>query len=314
MTEKDIEKMLAESEGLDMSHVNKDDALAKARRELYFGANVKSEQKEEKSSFARFFTSRRIIPALAGAALAIGLFAGAIGLYNENFQTVYIDINPSVALKLNRFDRVIGVEYLNDDAKALLSDVKLVGKDATDALSTVIDACDNAGYVKDDSEIYISATSKEEKKSEKLLNKLKVCAENMKENDDETYLVNTFNAKKGDKEKFDKSSISPAKYNIIEDILDEDDAPFKFEDLKDKPMDELRKIKRDYEDRDDDDDDDDDDDYRENGAHKENSDHGANREDPKENGENGNPPSRPNDDDDDDDEKGGKPFGKEFDD
>ena len=133
----------------------------------------------------------------------------------------------------------------------------------------------------------------------------------MKENDDETYLVNTLNTKKGDKEKFDKSSISPAKYNIIEDILDEDDAPFKFEDLKDKPMDELRKIKREYEDRDDDDDDDDDD-YRENGAHKENSDHGANREDPKDNGGNGNPSSRPNDDD--DDEKGGKPFGKEFDD
>ena len=187
-------------------------------------------------------------------------------------------------------------------AKALLSDVKLVGKDATDALSTVIDACDNAGYVKDDSEIYISATSKEEKKSEKLLNKLKGCAENMKENDDETYLVNTLNTKKGDKEKFDKSSISPAKYNIIEDILDEDDAPFKFEDLKDKPMDELRKIKRDYEDRDDDDDDDDDD-YRENGAHKENPDHGANREDPKDNGgngSNGNRPGRPGDDDDDD--------------
>ena len=134
MTEKDIEKMLAESEGLDMSHVNKDDALAKARRELYFGANVKSEQKEEKSSFARFFTSRRIVPALAGAALAIGLFAGAIGLYNENFQTVYIDINPSVALKLNRFDRVIGVEYLNDDAKALL-----IGDNVSDEFIAKID-------------------------------------------------------------------------------------------------------------------------------------------------------------------------------
>ena len=299
MTEKDIEKMLAESDGLDMSHVNKDDALAKARRELYFGVAAVSEgteKKEEKSSFARFFTSRRLVPALAGAALAIALFAGAIGFYNENFQTVYIDINPSVALKLNRFDRVIGVEYLNDDAKNLLSDVKLVGCDATEALSTVINACNEAGYVKDDSEIYISATSKEEKKSEKLLGKLKDCAENMKDGENETYSVSTFNTKKEDKEKFDKSPISPAKNNIIEDILDEDDAPFKFDDLKDKSMEELHKIKREYDDRDDHDDDRHDDDREDN----KNNGNKSDREESKEN--NGNHSNRPERDDDDDDD------------
>ncbi len=307
MTEKDIEKMLAESDGLDMSHVNKDDALAKARRELYFGAAAVSEgteKKEEKSSFARFFTSRRLVPTLAGAALAIALFAGAIGLYNENFQTVYIDINPSVALKLNRFDRVIGVEYLNDDAKNLLSDVKLVGCDATEALSTVINACNEAGYVKDDSEIYISATSKEEKKSEKLLGKLKDCAENMKDSEEETYSVSTFNTKKEDKKRFDNSSISPAKNNIIEDILDEDDAPFKFDDLKDKSMEELHKIKREYEDRDDDDDDDDRDDHDDDRHDDDREDNRNNankpdREEPKEN--NGNHSNRPERVDDDDD-------------
>lgn len=306
MTEKDIEKMLAESEGLDMSHVNKDDALAKARREMYFGAAAaKSEKKEEKSSFARFFTARRLVPALAGAALAFAIFGGMIGLYNENFQTVYIDINPSVALKLNRFEKVIGVEYLNDDAKVLLSDVKLVGCDATEALSTVISACDSAGYVKDDSEIYISATSKEEKNSEKLLAKLKGYAEGMKEQEAETYSVSTYNTKKADKERYEKSPVSPAKHNIIEEIIDEDDR-YKFDDLKDKTMDELRKIKREHEDRDDDDDDDDDD-RSEMGDRED-------REEPRENNGQGNHAERPDDNDDDDDEKNGRPLKKGSDD
>ena len=159
-------------------------------------------------------------------------------------------------------------------------------------------------YVKDDSEIYISATSKEEKKSEKLLGKLKDCAENMKDSEEETYFVSTFNTKKEDKERFDKSSISPAKHNIIEDILDEDDAPFKFDDLKDKSMEELHKIKREYEDRDDDDDDDrdDHDDDRNDDDREDNKNNGnkPDREEPKEN--NGNHSNRPEHDDNDDDD------------
>lgn len=201
MTEKDIEKMLAECGGLDMSHVKKEDILAKAKQEIYFGAEA-TEQKKEKSSFPLLFTKKRLIPMIAGAALAFTICIGMIGVYNENFQTVYIDINPSVALKLNRFERVIGVEFLNEDAKALLSDTKLVGCDAKAALQTVIDACDSAGYVKDDSEIYISAAAKEEKASEKLLKKLKGHAEAMREDDSETYSVNTYNAKKGEKKEF----------------------------------------------------------------------------------------------------------------
>lgn len=263
MTNKDIEKMLNECDGLDMSHIKKDDVLAKAKREMYFSTSqVKvEEEKKEKGFFTALFTNKRFVPTLAGVALALMICFCSIGLYNENFQTVYIDINPSVALKLNRFERVIGVEFLNDDAKALLSDTKLVGCDAKEALQTVINACDSAGYVKENSEIYISASAKEEKSSEKLLQKLKGHAENLREEDSETYAVSTYNAKKSEKKNFEKESLSPAKYNVIREIIDEDGG-YRIEDLKDKPMDELRKIKNRLDDDDFDDDDFDDDDDR----------------------------------------------------
>ena len=260
MTQKDIERMLNESGGLDTSHIKKDDILAKAKQEMYFGSAEIQEPKKEKDSFALLFTKKRFIPIAAGIALAFTLFSGMIGLYNENFQTVYIDINPSVALKLNRFERVIGVEYLNDDAKTLLSDTKLVGCDAKEALATVISTCNLAGYVNESSEIYISATSKQEKNAEELLTKLKCHAENMKEQEAETYSVSTYNAKKEKKENYEKSSLSPAKYDIIHEII-EDNEDYEIDDLRDKTMGELKKIKND---RDDDDDYNDDynDDYK----------------------------------------------------
>lgn len=265
MTNKDIEKLFEESNGPDMSHIKKDDILAKAKQELYFGSPAEEAPKKEKSALPSFFSKKRLIPTLAGVALAVTIFAGSIGLYNENFQTVYIDINPSVALKLNRFERVIGVEYLNEDAATLLSNVKLVGCDASDALTTVINACNSAGYVKSDSEIYISAEANNTKDSEKLLNKLKSKAETARQDESDTYAVNTYNAKKEEKENYKKEELSPAKYNIIHEIIDEDD-DYELSDLRHKSMDELNKIKKNL-DRDDDLDDDDDDDDDHKGAH-----------------------------------------------
>ena len=319
MTNKDIEKMLLECDGLDMSHVKKDDALAKARQEMYFGTesakeDIAEKKEKSKSPLALLFGSRRFVSAFAGAALALLLCFGMIGLYNENFQTLYIDINPSVALKLNRFERVIGVEFLNEDAKALLSDVKLVGSDAEEALKTVIDACNSAGYVKEDSEIYISASANKEQTSEKLLGKLKGTAESMREDKGETYAVNTYSAKKGEKKDFEKESISPAKYRLIEEIID--DAPnYTFEDLKDKKMDELRRIERELDDDDDDfdfDDDDrddrdehDDDDHEGKGNKNDNNGKNDKNEKPDEKPDD-KPDDKPNnryDDDDDDDDR-----------
>ena len=264
MTNKDIEKMLEESGGLDMSHIKKDDILARAKQEMYFSTAPETEDSTEKASkglFSQLFTKKRYASALAGVALAFMLCFGMIGIYNENFQTLYIDINPSVALKLNRFERVIGVEFLNEDARALLSDTKLVGCNAEEALKTVIEKCDSAGYVKDDSEIYISASAKVEQTSEKLLKKLKGQAENMREEQDETYAVSTYNAKKNEKKNFEKESISPAKYRLIEEIIDEDSS-YTIESLKDKTMSELRALERSLDDDDDDFDFDDDDDDR----------------------------------------------------
>lgn len=305
MTQKDIEKLFSESEGLDMSHVNKDDVLAKAKQEIYFGASAKAEPEKEKGALPRFFTKRRLIPTLAGVALAFTVFAGALGLYNENFQTVYIDINPSVALKLNRFERVVGVEYLNNDAKNLLAGVKLVGCDASDALTTVITACDNAGYVNASSEIYISAESNNDKDSEKILTKLKARAEASKGQESETYTVNTYKASKTEKENYKKEELSPAKYNIIREIIDGDD-DYELDDLKSKTMDELKRIKKDAKD-------DDKDDLDENASHGEGSNRHPSYDDyadeddaPSKNNGKGNKSDEDEDEDEDDEVENGK--------
>ena len=59
--------------------------------------------------------------ALAACLLLVCLSGFGIHLYRTPASYIYLDINPSVRLDLNCFERVIAVVPLNDDAKTLLS-------------------------------------------------------------------------------------------------------------------------------------------------------------------------------------------------
>lgn len=88
--------------------------------------------------------ARRRRPARAIAALAACLVLALAGfglhsVYREPVAFVGIDVNPSIELGINRFDRVVEARPLNDDGRILLEDVALTGlgyQEAIDALTT----------------------------------------------------------------------------------------------------------------------------------------------------------------------------------
>ncbi len=54
---------------------------------------------------------------------------------------IYMDINPSVRLDLNCFERVFDVVPLNEDAEALLSKITLPKGTAEACMNTIVSAC-----------------------------------------------------------------------------------------------------------------------------------------------------------------------------
>ncbi len=74
---------------------------------------------------------------------------------------VYIDVNPSIELQIDGKNKVVNVVAANEDAKIVLSDLKLECIDVNTALKAIVGSMYINGYLSDDSNsVLISVNSK----------------------------------------------------------------------------------------------------------------------------------------------------------
>lgn len=85
---------------------------------------------------------RRLQPRLAGALCAVcmlGLVLLGRALYFTPTSTISIDINPSVELDVNRFDRIIGVRSFNEDGAEFAASLDVINESYQEAVRSVLD-------------------------------------------------------------------------------------------------------------------------------------------------------------------------------
>ncbi len=101
-----------------------------------------------------------IITAAAALALFVGL--GTARLYFTPVSVISIDVNPSVELGVNRFERVISVEGFGEDGKVLARKLDVRYKNYEDALSEILDGEDFANYLSESETVVISVVNFED--------------------------------------------------------------------------------------------------------------------------------------------------------
>lgn len=112
---------------------------------------------------------------LIAAAIVFSVTAGGCVItYNTAFTAAYVsvDINPAIEFKLNRWNRVIDISSVNDEALTIvqkLDKLHLKGKPIDKAIkTTTVELSDNS-YLKDDANyILINVTSDEDARTETL--------------------------------------------------------------------------------------------------------------------------------------------------
>lgn len=116
-----------------------------------------------------------IIPALACCLLVLLAGWGGYHTYFTPSAIISIDVNPSLELGVNRFDKVVSVEGYNDDGAALADAIDVKYMDYAQALTRILDSDAFAPYASEDAAVSIAVFGSDEQKSSEMLSQVEAC-------------------------------------------------------------------------------------------------------------------------------------------
>lgn len=116
---------------------------------------------------------------MAAACFAF-IFLGWFQLYRVTDITVYLDVNPSISLNVNRMGKVVEVIAENQDGRIILGNMDLRNTDVEVAMNALLGSMVKHGYLSQTQNIVlISVNGKNPTRTESLRQKLSADAEQM---------------------------------------------------------------------------------------------------------------------------------------
>ncbi|HEX9062890.1 MAG TPA: anti-sigma factor domain-containing protein [Clostridia bacterium] len=175
------------------------------------------------------------------------LFISGIGLgyyfVNAPYSYVDVDINPSIEITSNIFDRIIKIEALNDDGKNILKLDQYNNESVEEGVQNIIKRAAEKGYIKNDVQnvILVTVSSKDEKKVENIKTNVSASIDVkkvVKAGTSAEVMMESTTLEKHDSAR--KMGMSPGKLSLIEEVIKEKPG-LKVDDLKNKPVRDLVK-------------------------------------------------------------------------
>ncbi len=124
----------------------------------------------------------KYIKMAVSAAAAIMLLVTPAWAYFTPYSYVSLDINPSFEFSINRFDRVLNVNAVNNDGEKVVEKIgtaELKNKEINDAVKNVLVELKDQGYIIEGKEggVVVAASSKSQKKTDELAASLRSAIE-----------------------------------------------------------------------------------------------------------------------------------------
>lgn len=119
----------------------------------------------------RMYRRMRTVAMAAAACLCVAVLGGGVSFYqNHRVDSVIgIDVNPSIELSVNRNEKVLQANPLNEDAETILDDMNLKNVDLDIAVNALIGSMVRNGYLDElDNAILVTVSNENEKKASSL--------------------------------------------------------------------------------------------------------------------------------------------------
>ena len=84
------------------------------------------------------------------ASLLLIFLGSGVFIYNKPVSAVTISINPAVKLEVNRWNRIISIDFINEDGKKILSNLNLKNLDIEKALNIIVEEAKKENFINED--------------------------------------------------------------------------------------------------------------------------------------------------------------------
>ena len=162
MTEKSLEEKIAKAVDNAVPDII-DNVLSRCDSEK--GKVICMEERRNKFNLAK----------LGAVAAAVLMVVGAFSFISSGKMdsTVFLDVNPSIELVVNKNDRIKSARALNQDAELIIADMNLKNTDLEVGVNAIIGSMLKNGYISDlSNSILVSVENNDKTKNEELQNKI----------------------------------------------------------------------------------------------------------------------------------------------
>jgi len=234
--------------------INNNEAIVLSRDGIFSSIKDKGYKVGERAeinngikNLSEMLSKKRLVAIVTVLALIIASSVGFAYLYNTPYSYASVDINPSLTIELNIFDRVVNIEGVNSDGEKMSEELKLENMNLAEAVDEIVNYAIEEGYIVDDDEnaVVLTINSKNEKKEEKLMLKAMRSTE-------KAVLNNNVNGKNlevevlGEKIGYNRVlearelNVSPGKLNLVQKYTEATGEEFS-EEMLEWPVKQLRK-------------------------------------------------------------------------
>lgn len=144
--------------------IHAEDELKNSTKEYIAGKIRRNEKK-------RVFSCMRLAAAAAGI-LFLLLGSGGCLAYFTPVYAISVDVNPSIELGINWFERVVSVEGYNEDGSRLAASLDIKYLEYTEALDRILEDENIKLYLSQDEIVSVTVVGNNDKKEEGLLKKV----------------------------------------------------------------------------------------------------------------------------------------------
>ena len=198
------------------SEIHADDALID-----HTTAYLRGELKDQRRKGVRLHLPGRVRAIAVAAVLTVGILA--YSLYFTPVAYVSIDVNPSLELGLNRFDKVISAGTFNGDGDRILSGVNLEGKTYNEAARVILSVIEANGYLREDALVSVTVKAESSEKEQILCSTLQHFINEQVLSAQASAVVEVFPVTAEVWDSAHGCNISPAKYLAIQTLMEVDE-------------------------------------------------------------------------------------------